>query len=239
MELSVTIENTIANGLSPNTSTDIKSDAISISIFYRELSVTIENTIANGLSPNTSTNIKPKAIKVQIPHAQQPSISPLLAVAAQSKLTVRLGDLCGTEVQNPIGHHPIALWTDAADTYVPPSHRESLVRDPYESPNRKLALEFNLRLSILDSQFNEKLDQDAAGKFLATRTFCSSTDRCISMICLEHQRHDQSNDLETWGKSGDIPRELDKLLASKLSKYSSLGELGKCLASELSKYIYI
>ncbi|USP74374.1 uncharacterized protein yc1106_01648 [Curvularia clavata] len=41
-------------------------------------------------------------------------------------------------------------------------HRESLTRDPYESPNRKLALEFNLRLSISDSQFNEKLDQDAA-----------------------------------------------------------------------------
>jgi nucleoporin GLE1 len=41
-------------------------------------------------------------------------------------------------------------------------HRESLIRDPYESPSRKLALEFNLRLSISDSQFNEKLDQDAA-----------------------------------------------------------------------------
>lgn len=41
-------------------------------------------------------------------------------------------------------------------------HRESLARDPYESPSRKLALEFNLRLSISDSQFNERLDHDAA-----------------------------------------------------------------------------
>lgn len=42
------------------------------------------------------------------------------------------------------------------------THREPLIRDPYESPNRKLALEFNLQLSISDSQFNERLDQDAA-----------------------------------------------------------------------------
>lgn len=41
-------------------------------------------------------------------------------------------------------------------------HRESLITDPFDSPSRKLALEFNLRLSISDSQFNEKLDQDAA-----------------------------------------------------------------------------
>jgi nucleoporin GLE1 len=38
-------------------------------------------------------------------------------------------------------------------------HRESLTRDPYTSPSRQLALEFNLRLSISDANFNEKLDQ--------------------------------------------------------------------------------
>lgn len=59
-------------------------------------------------------------------------------------------------------------FLDASPTRLSPNrsslrpHRESLIRDPYESPNRKLALEFNLRLSISDSQFNEKLDQDAA-----------------------------------------------------------------------------
>jgi nucleoporin GLE1 len=39
--------------------------------------------------------------------------------------------------------------------------RESLSRDPYISPStsRQLALEFNLRLSISDANFNEKLDQ--------------------------------------------------------------------------------
>ncbi|KAF1840894.1 uncharacterized protein K460DRAFT_321492 [Cucurbitaria berberidis CBS 394.84] len=41
-------------------------------------------------------------------------------------------------------------------------HRESLVRDPYESPSRQMALEFNLRLSMSDRDFNEKLDQAAA-----------------------------------------------------------------------------
>lgn len=41
-------------------------------------------------------------------------------------------------------------------------HRESLVRDPYDSPSRQIALEFNLRLSISDRDFNEKLDQAAA-----------------------------------------------------------------------------
>ncbi|KAF2856298.1 hypothetical protein T440DRAFT_463641 [Plenodomus tracheiphilus IPT5] len=41
-------------------------------------------------------------------------------------------------------------------------HRESIVRDPYDSPSRQMALEFNLRLSISDRDFNEKLDQAAA-----------------------------------------------------------------------------
>ncbi|KAF1939532.1 hypothetical protein EJ02DRAFT_468052 [Clathrospora elynae] len=40
--------------------------------------------------------------------------------------------------------------------------RESLACDPYESPSRQLSLEFNLRLSISDRDFNEKLDQAAA-----------------------------------------------------------------------------
>ncbi|CAN9159051.1 unnamed protein product [Alternaria alternata] len=41
------------------------------------------------------------------------------------------------------------------------SQRESLVRDPYDSPSKQLALEFNLRLSISDREFNEKLDKAA------------------------------------------------------------------------------
>ncbi|CAO2650488.1 Nn.00g017800.m01.CDS01 [Neocucurbitaria sp. VM-36] len=41
-------------------------------------------------------------------------------------------------------------------------HRASLVQDPYESPSRQMALEFNLRLSISDRDFNDKLDQAAA-----------------------------------------------------------------------------
>ncbi|KAF1837613.1 GLE1-domain-containing protein [Decorospora gaudefroyi] len=40
--------------------------------------------------------------------------------------------------------------------------RESLIRDPYDSPPRQLALEFNLRLSLSDREFNEKLDAAAA-----------------------------------------------------------------------------
>jgi nucleoporin GLE1 len=40
--------------------------------------------------------------------------------------------------------------------------RESQIRDPYDSPAKQLALEFNLRLSISDREFNEKLDQAAA-----------------------------------------------------------------------------
>lgn len=40
-------------------------------------------------------------------------------------------------------------------------HRESLTRDPYDSPSKQLALEFNLRLSISDREFNEKLDKAA------------------------------------------------------------------------------
>jgi nucleoporin GLE1 len=41
-------------------------------------------------------------------------------------------------------------------------HRESPNRDLYISPSRQLALEFNLRLSISDANFYEKLDQASA-----------------------------------------------------------------------------
>jgi nucleoporin GLE1 len=40
--------------------------------------------------------------------------------------------------------------------------RDSQIRDPYDSPAKQLALEFNLRLSISDREFNDKLDQAAA-----------------------------------------------------------------------------
>ncbi|KAF1364894.1 hypothetical protein EJ07DRAFT_161871 [Lizonia empirigonia] len=42
------------------------------------------------------------------------------------------------------------------------NHRASVVRDPYESPSRQMQLEFNLKLSISDQNFNEQLDQAAA-----------------------------------------------------------------------------
>ncbi|KAJ4352886.1 hypothetical protein N0V95_003861 [Ascochyta clinopodiicola] len=40
--------------------------------------------------------------------------------------------------------------------------RASVARDPYESPSRQMQLEFNLKLSISDRNFNEQLDQAAA-----------------------------------------------------------------------------
>ncbi|KAJ4989999.1 GLE1-like protein [Stagonosporopsis vannaccii] len=42
------------------------------------------------------------------------------------------------------------------------NHRASVARDPYESPSRQMQLEFNLKLSISDRNFNEQLDQAAA-----------------------------------------------------------------------------
>ncbi|KAH8731055.1 hypothetical protein GQ44DRAFT_604989 [Phaeosphaeriaceae sp. PMI808] len=42
------------------------------------------------------------------------------------------------------------------------SPRRSIIRDPYESPSRQIAIEFNLLLSISDRAFEERLDQAAA-----------------------------------------------------------------------------
>ncbi len=42
------------------------------------------------------------------------------------------------------------------------SHRGSLIREPYDSPSRQIALEFNIRLSLSDRDFNDRLDQAAA-----------------------------------------------------------------------------
>ena len=82
-------------------------------------------------------------------------------------------------------------------------YRESLFRDPYESSNRKLALEFNLQLSISGSQFNEKLDQDAAER----------AKRHAEQLAYAEQPGQMK-------KSGDIPGELGKSLACELSQYT-------------------
>ncbi|KAF2832908.1 hypothetical protein CC86DRAFT_1841 [Ophiobolus disseminans] len=37
--------------------------------------------------------------------------------------------------------------------------RGSIVRDPYDSPSRQIAIEFNLKLNVSDRNFNEQLDQ--------------------------------------------------------------------------------
>ena len=100
-------------------------------------------------------------------------------------------------------------FLDASPTRLSPNrsslrpHRESLIRDPYESPNRKLALEFNLRLSISDSQFNEKLDQDAAER----------AKRHAEQLAYAEQPGQMK-------KSGDIPGELGKFMACELSQYT-------------------
>ena len=40
--------------------------------------------------------------------------------------------------------------------------RGSIIRDPYDSPSRQIAIEFNLKLNLSDRDFNERLDQAAA-----------------------------------------------------------------------------
>ncbi|KAJ4380836.1 hypothetical protein N0V86_004198 [Didymella sp. IMI 355093] len=42
------------------------------------------------------------------------------------------------------------------------NHRAAAPRSPYESPSRQMQLEFNLRLSISDRNFNDQLDEAAA-----------------------------------------------------------------------------
>ncbi|KAH9865738.1 hypothetical protein J1614_009325 [Plenodomus biglobosus] len=68
-------------------------------------------------------------------------------------------------------------------------HRESIIRDPYDSPSRQMTLEFNLRLSISDRDFNEKLDQAAAER-------AKHHAQQLALAAEEHKRVLRSAELE-------------------------------------------
>lgn len=67
--------------------------------------------------------------------------------------------------------------------------RGSLIRDTLDSPSRQLAVEFHLRLSLSDRDFNDRLDQAAAER-------AKLHEERLAQAALEHERVIQSAELE-------------------------------------------
>jgi nucleoporin GLE1 len=67
--------------------------------------------------------------------------------------------------------------------------RGSIVRDPYDSPSRQLALEFSLKLTLSDREFNERLDQAAAER-------AKHHERQLDRAAEEHQKVLRGAELE-------------------------------------------